>query len=175
MLWGMGIRHVHVVLPNARFPLPLNVLFMSFDKLLSDLLMIHQVPIFLKLFNSFFLNNSSEDVFACRLVVDESLLLDEMFNSVGGRLVDAIPVPQLLVGLLGLLWAFEASHGASFLSEVVNDYLGDLMRIHVSEYLGLSHVEARLITLERQHFALDLPTLKSLLTFHLVVKVVLLR
>jgi hypothetical protein len=84
-----------------------DVLLFPLDKFLPDILTVCEMPIFLELLDTFFFNNSLQNVLACRLIVNEGLLLDQVLHSAARSLVDSIAVPQLLIWLLRLLGTFE--------------------------------------------------------------------
>ena len=104
-----------IVFLYASFDLLFDIFLMSFHKFLPDLLTVGEVPILLKLFNSFLFHNSFEDLLASTLVVDQCFLLNKVLYSLSWRLINPVPVPKLLIWLFGLFRALKGGNHAPFL------------------------------------------------------------
>lgn len=88
----MGLD-AHIVFFDASFCLLLDVFFVPFDKFLPDLFTIGQMPILFEFFDAFLFHNAFEDILTCRLIIEESLLLNQLLNSISRSLVDSVTVP----------------------------------------------------------------------------------
>lgn len=102
--------NAHIIFFYSCSQFVVDVLLFPLDKFLPDILTVCEMPIFLELLDTFFFNNSLQNVLACRLIVNEGLLLDQVLHSAARSLVDSIAVPQLLIWLLRLLGTFETWH-----------------------------------------------------------------
>ena len=101
ILLFQGVTHVigpkgvqaHIVFLDAGFHFSLNVFFMPLYKFLPDLFTVGQMPIFLELFNSFFLNDPLENLLASALITNEGFLLNKLLNSICWGLIYPVSVP----------------------------------------------------------------------------------